>query len=149
MVQTQNDAVSISCKRATAIPPFLRHFDIMPASASSIFSSAPIFFTLAICKPDISRKDSLLARTHRMSSRRKSGMGQAAEVHLVPSKDMAPLPQNFGPVFFQNQFRTKIELPTKEKYPNVKGESAIVTGSNTGLGSSQRGSSCLLVSRIS
>ena len=47
---------------------------------------------------------------------------------------MAPLPANFGPVFFQNQFRTKIELPTKEKYPGVNDKCAIVTGSNTGLG---------------
>ncbi|KAJ9134139.1 putative Short-chain dehydrogenase/reductase family protein [Pleurostoma richardsiae] len=52
----------------------------------------------------------------------------------VPSKDMPPLPEKFGPVFFRNQFRTKIELPTKEKYPDVKDKCAIVTGSNTGLG---------------
>ena len=63
-----------------------------------------------------------------------SDKDQIANAHLVPSKDMAPLPDNFAPVFFQNQFRTTIELPTKEKYPNVKGECAIVTGSNTGLG---------------
>ena len=52
----------------------------------------------------------------------------------VPSKDMAPLPEKFGPVFFQNQFRTTIELPTKKKYPNVSGRCAVITGSNTGLG---------------
>ncbi|KAH8883131.1 putative short-chain dehydrogenase/reductase family protein [Thozetella sp. PMI_491] len=52
----------------------------------------------------------------------------------VPSKDMDPLPSNFGPVFFRNQFRTTIELPTKAKYPNVRGKCAIITGSNTGLG---------------
>jgi len=69
-----------------------------------------------------------------MPSRHKSGKDQAADAQLVPSKDMAPLLENFGPVFFQNQFRTKIELPTKEMYPNVKGKCAIVTGSNTGLG---------------
>jgi NAD(P)-dependent dehydrogenase (short-subunit alcohol dehydrogenase family) len=69
-----------------------------------------------------------------MPSRQKSGKDQAADAQLVPSKDMAPLPENFGPVFFQNQFRTKIELPTKEKYPDVKGKCAIITGSNTGLG---------------
>ncbi len=69
-----------------------------------------------------------------MPSHHKSGKDQAADAQLAPSKDMAPLPENFGPVFFQNQFRTKVELPTKEKYPNGKGECAIVTGSNTGLG---------------
>jgi NAD(P)-dependent dehydrogenase (short-subunit alcohol dehydrogenase family) len=69
-----------------------------------------------------------------MPSRQKSGNDQAADAQLVPSKDMAPLPENFGPVFFQNQFRTRIELPTNQKYPDVKGKCAIVTGSNTGLG---------------
>lgn len=69
-----------------------------------------------------------------MPSQQKSGKDQAADAQLVPSKDMAPLPENFGPVFFQNQFRTTIELPTKEKYPDVKGKCAIITGSNTGLG---------------
>ena len=64
-----------------------------------------------------------------MPSHQKNAGGQP-----VPSKNMAPLPDNFGPVFFQNQFRTKIDLPTKEKYPDVKGKCAIVTGSNTGLG---------------
>lgn len=51
-----------------------------------------------------------------------------------PSKDMPPHPQNFAPIFFKNQFRTKIELPTIQGYPNVSGMCAIVTGSNTGLG---------------
>lgn len=69
-----------------------------------------------------------------MSSGHKNTKDQIADAQLVPSKDMAPLPDNFAPVFFQNQFRTKIERPTKEKYPNVKIECAIVTGSNTGLG---------------
>ncbi|CAM1508641.1 Fc.00g054890.m01.CDS01 [Cosmosporella sp. VM-42] len=64
-----------------------------------------------------------------MASSHKSLDGQH-----VPSKHMAPLPDNFGPVFFRNQFRTKIDLPTKQKYPDVKGKCAIVTGSNTGLG---------------
>lgn len=52
----------------------------------------------------------------------------------VPSKDMDPLPDNFAPVFFRNQFRTKIELPTKALYPNVVGQRAIITGANAGLG---------------
>ncbi|KAI5460804.1 putative short-chain dehydrogenase/reductase family protein [Mariannaea sp. PMI_226] len=57
-----------------------------------------------------------------------------AAAGTVPSKLMDPLPENFGPVFFQNQFKTKIELPTKEKFPNLEGKCAIITGSNTGLG---------------
>lgn len=52
----------------------------------------------------------------------------------VPSKDLPPLPSNFTPVFFRNQFLTTIPLPTKTLYPNVSGQRAIVTGSNTGLG---------------
>ncbi|KAI1623741.1 hypothetical protein EDD37DRAFT_438384 [Exophiala viscosa] len=52
----------------------------------------------------------------------------------VASKDMPSLPENFFPVFIKNQFRTTIPLPTKDKYPSVKGQCAIITGSNTGLG---------------
>ncbi|KIW21663.1 hypothetical protein PV08_02243 [Exophiala spinifera] len=57
-----------------------------------------------------------------------------ANAPVVPSKDMAPLPKNFAPVFFRNQFCTTIELPTKQKYPNVAGQVAIITGSNGGIG---------------
>ena len=52
----------------------------------------------------------------------------------ILSKDMEPFPENFGPIFFRNQFRTKIPLPTKSKYTDVKGKLAIITGSNQGLG---------------
>ncbi|KAH7206044.1 hypothetical protein DER44DRAFT_320369 [Fusarium oxysporum] len=52
----------------------------------------------------------------------------------VPSRDMSPLPDFWLPVFWKNQFRTTIELPTREKYPQVEGSTAIITGSNTGLG---------------
>ncbi|ERT02474.1 short-chain dehydrogenase/reductase family protein [Sporothrix schenckii 1099-18] len=52
----------------------------------------------------------------------------------VPSKDLAPLPSNFTPVFIRNQFFTTIPLPTKSMYPNASGQRAIVTGANTGLG---------------
>ena len=69
-----------------------------------------------------------------MPSHQKSGKNQAVDARLVPSQNMAPLPENIAPIFFQNQFLTKIELPTKKKYPDVKGKCAIVTGSNTGLG---------------
>lgn len=68
-----------------------------------------------------------------MTPHHKNGKDQPANTPLS-SKDMAPLPSKFGPVFFQNQFRTKIDLPTKEKYSNVHSQCAIVTGSNTGLG---------------
>lgn len=50
------------------------------------------------------------------------------------SKDMPPLPANFFPVFWNNQFRVKIELPTQQKLGNLKGKVAIVTGGNSGLG---------------
>lgn len=66
-----------------------------------------------------------------MVSNNGTKIRQAEEVF---SKDMDPLPSNFAPVFFRNQFLTKIELPTKDRYPAVKGQCAIVTGSNTGLG---------------
>lgn len=59
---------------------------------------------------------------------------KTTDTKSVPSKNMDPLPDNFLPVFLRNQFRTKIDLPTKERYPNVHGKCAIITGSNTGLG---------------
>ncbi|KAF5624895.1 short-chain dehydrogenase reductase family [Fusarium sp. NRRL 52700] len=52
----------------------------------------------------------------------------------IPSREMAPLPDFWLPVFWKNQFRTTIELPTRIKYPQVQGSTAIITGSNTGLG---------------
>ncbi|KFY84250.1 hypothetical protein V500_09464 [Pseudogymnoascus sp. VKM F-4518 (FW-2643)] len=53
---------------------------------------------------------------------------------MVASKDLPPLPENFGKVFWNNQFIVKIELPTPSKFPSLKGKVAIITGSNTGLG---------------
>jgi NAD(P)-dependent dehydrogenase (short-subunit alcohol dehydrogenase family) len=53
---------------------------------------------------------------------------------MVASKDMPPLPKNFGKVFWNNQFKVKIELPTPSKFPSLKGKVAIVTGTNSGLG---------------
>ncbi|RSL45492.1 hypothetical protein CEP53_010767 [Fusarium sp. AF-6] len=52
----------------------------------------------------------------------------------VPSRYMDPFPPNFPPIFFKNQFRTTIDLPTKEKFPQAQGSCAVITGSNTGLG---------------
>lgn len=69
----------------------------------------------------------------KMPPHHKNRHDQASQA-VVPSKNMDPLPENFAPVFIQNQFRTKIELPTKSKYPDVAGKCAIITGSNTGLG---------------
>ncbi|KAF3400439.1 Short chain dehydrogenase yanD [Talaromyces pinophilus] len=71
-----------------------------------------------------------------MHSQQKKGQSKTSESILVASKDMPPLPENFGPVFFKNQFRTKISLPTKEKYPSIaeKSSCAIITGANVGLG---------------
>ncbi|TVY33331.1 Short-chain dehydrogenase/reductase [Lachnellula subtilissima] len=53
---------------------------------------------------------------------------------MVASKNMPPLPKNFGKVFWNNQFKVKIELPSIRKFGNLKGKTAIVTGANTGLG---------------
>jgi NAD(P)-dependent dehydrogenase (short-subunit alcohol dehydrogenase family) len=71
-----------------------------------------------------------------MPLQQRKSQSKASESSLVASKYMSPLPENFGPVFFKNQFRTKINLPTKEKYPTIaeKGSCAIITGSNIGLG---------------
>lgn len=52
---------------------------------------------------------------------------------MTASKDLPPL-TNFGKIFWQNQFRTKIELPDSSKLPSLKNKTAIVTGANTGLG---------------
>jgi NAD(P)-dependent dehydrogenase (short-subunit alcohol dehydrogenase family) len=72
---------------------------------------------------------------------KKTSEKNSAVDNSVPSKYMAPLPSNFTPVFIQNQVRTKIELPTRERYPGVEGKCAIITGSNTGSVSSQQDSS--------
>ncbi|OBT63568.1 hypothetical protein VE03_07045 [Pseudogymnoascus sp. 23342-1-I1] len=53
---------------------------------------------------------------------------------MVASKDMPPLSDGIGKIFWNNQFKIKIELPTPSKYPSLKGKVAIITGSNTGLG---------------
>lgn len=53
---------------------------------------------------------------------------------MVASKDMPPLPKNFGKAFWNNQFKVKIELPAPQKFGSLKAKAAIVTGANTGLG---------------
>ncbi|KAL7939921.1 hypothetical protein V8C35DRAFT_326665 [Trichoderma chlorosporum] len=65
---------------------------------------------------------------------KKSASTESADSPAVLSKNMDPFPEKFLPIFIQNQFRTKIELPTKERYPNAHDKCAIITGSNTGLG---------------
>ncbi|KAM0432991.1 hypothetical protein ACHAPT_004696 [Fusarium lateritium] len=57
-----------------------------------------------------------------------------ADSQSIPSRHMDPFPANFPPIFFKNQFRTTIELPAKEKFPQAQGSCAVITGSNTGLG---------------
>lgn len=52
----------------------------------------------------------------------------------TPSKDLPPLPNFWGSVFVKNQFLTTIPLPTKQAYPQVENNVAVITGSNTGLG---------------
>ncbi len=53
---------------------------------------------------------------------------------MVASKDMALFPKNFAKVFFNNQFKVKIELPSEKELPSLAGKVAIVTGANSGLG---------------
>ncbi|KUJ11889.1 NAD(P)-binding protein [Mollisia scopiformis] len=53
---------------------------------------------------------------------------------MVASKNMPRFPDNFFKVFWNNQFRVKIELPTRSKYPSLAGKVAIITGANSGLG---------------
>jgi NAD(P)-dependent dehydrogenase (short-subunit alcohol dehydrogenase family) len=56
-------------------------------------------------------------------------------VTFIASKDMPTLPKSFWTkVFWNNQFRIKIELPNRSKYPNLEGKVAIITGANCGLG---------------
>lgn len=50
---------------------------------------------------------------------------------MALSKDLAPL-GNFGPIFFNNQFRVKIEILQRSKV--LEGKVAIITGANSGLG---------------
>ena len=52
----------------------------------------------------------------------------------VPSMNLSGFPANFAPVFIRNQFFTKIELPNLQSWPSAAGKTAIVTGSNSGLG---------------
>ncbi|KAE9369324.1 putative short-chain dehydrogenase/reductase family protein [Stipitochalara longipes BDJ] len=47
---------------------------------------------------------------------------------------MPTLPEDFRKIFWNNQFRVKIELPTERNFPSLKGKVAIVTGANCGLG---------------
>ena len=51
----------------------------------------------------------------------------------MASKDMPPLAENFGKIFFNNQFRVKIQLPSERNFPSLDGKVAIVTGAISGL----------------
>lgn len=51
---------------------------------------------------------------------------------MVGSKDLTPSTQGFGSVFWHNQFRAKPHWPSPTT--DLSGKTAIVTGSNTGLG---------------
>ena len=51
---------------------------------------------------------------------------------MVGSKDLKPSTDSFGKVFFHNQFRAKPQWPSPET--SLSGATAIVSGSNTGLG---------------
>lgn len=51
---------------------------------------------------------------------------------MVGSKDLAPTEVSFGKIFFHNQFRAKPQWPAVNA--SLSKQTAIVTGSNTGLG---------------
>lgn len=55
-------------------------------------------------------------------------------VATVASKDLPTFPKNFVSVFWNNQFKVKIPLPSEERFGNLVGKVAIVTGANQGLG---------------
>ena len=55
-------------------------------------------------------------------------------VATVASKDLPTLPKNFGKVFWNNQFKVTIPLPSEETLGSLAGKVAIVTGANQGLG---------------
>ena len=50
------------------------------------------------------------------------------------SKDLPTFPKNFGKIFWNNQFKVKIPLPSEEKFGGLASKVAIVTGANQGLG---------------
>ena len=51
---------------------------------------------------------------------------------MVGSRDLKPSTDSFGKIFFHNQFRAKPQWPAPET--SLSGATAIVSGSNTGLG---------------
>lgn len=53
---------------------------------------------------------------------------------VVASKDLPTFPKNFGKVFWNNQFKVKIPLPSEKSFGSLVGKVAIVTGANQGLG---------------
>lgn len=51
---------------------------------------------------------------------------------MTLSRELGSNPMSFGSMFWQNQFKTKIELPPKGN--TLDGRVAIITGANSGLG---------------
>lgn len=53
----------------------------------------------------------------------------------IASKDLGTFPEDFWrKIFWKNQFQVKIPLPSEERFGNLAGKVAIVTGANQGLG---------------
>ena len=54
-------------------------------------------------------------------------------VAMVASKDLPTFPKNFAKVFWNNQFKVKIPLPSEREFGSLVGKVAIVTGANQGF----------------
>jgi len=55
-------------------------------------------------------------------------------VATAASKDLPTFPESFVKVFWNNQFKVKIPLPSEKRFGSLVGKVAIVTGANQGLG---------------
>ncbi|MCJ1472565.1 hypothetical protein MMC13_001214 [Lambiella insularis] len=55
-------------------------------------------------------------------------------IATTASKDLAPFSKSFVKIFWNNQFKVEIPLPSKERFGSLVGKVAIVTGANQGLG---------------
>ncbi len=55
-------------------------------------------------------------------------------VATAASKDLPTFPESFVKVFWNNQFKVTIPLPSEKRFGSLVGKVAVVTGANQGLG---------------